>query len=102
MIKLKKKKYKKVVKKIGKFELLIYTFAAILLIASPITIVFMQATLSKVNIEVERVKNEIKTQEKKNESLSMKINELASLDKIIEVAYKQGLSYNNDNIKSVE
>ena len=62
----------------------------------------MQATLSKVNIEVERVKNEIKTQEKKNESLSMKINELASLDKIIEVAYKQGLSYNNDNIKSVE
>lgn len=32
----------------------------------------------------------------------MKINELASLDKIIEVAYKQGLSYNNDNIKSVE
>jgi len=99
---LKKKKYKKVVKKIGKFERLIYTFAAILLIASPITIVFMQATLSKVNIEVERVKNEIKTQEKKNESLSMKINELASLDKIIEVAYKQGLSYNNDNIKSVE
>lgn len=102
MIKLKKKKYKKVVKKIGKFERLIYTFAAILLIASPITIVFMQATLSKVNIEVERVKNEIKTQEKKNESLSMKINELASLDKIIEVAYEQGLSYNNDNIKSVE
>lgn len=99
---MKKKKYKKVVKKIGKFERLIYTFAAILLIASPITIVFMQATLSKVNIEVERVKNEIKTQEKKNESLSMKINELASLDKIIEVAYKHGLSYNNDNIKSVE
>ena len=99
---MKKKKYKKVVKKIGKFERLIYTFAAILLSASPITIVFMQATLSKVNIEVERVKNEIKTQEKKNESLSMKINELASLDKIIEVAYKQGLSYNNDNIKSVE
>ena len=97
---MKKKKYKKVVKKIGKFERLIYTFAAILLIASPITIVFMQATLS--NIEVERVKNEIKTQEKKNESLSMKINELASLDKIIEVAYEQGLSYNNDNIKSVE
>ena len=32
----------------------------------------------------------------------MKINELASLDKIIEVAHKQGLSYNNNNIKSVE
>ena len=30
----------------------------------------------------------------------MKINELASLDKIIEVAHEQGLSYNNNNIKS--
>lgn len=92
---------KKVVK-IGKFEKLIYTFAFVLLIASPFAIVFLQATLSKVNIEVEQIKKEIKTQEKKNESLSMKINELASLDKIIEVAHEQGLSYNNDNIKSVE
>ena len=32
----------------------------------------------------------------------MKINELASLDKIIEVAEEEGLSYNNDNIKVVE
>lgn len=92
---------KKVVK-IGKFEKLIYTFAFVLLIASPFAVVFLQATLSKVNIEVEQIKKEIKTQEKKNESLSMKINELASLDKIIEVAHEQGLSYNNDNIKSVE
>lgn len=89
-------------RKIGKFERLIYTFAFILVFSSPFAIVFLQATLSKVNIEVEQVKKEIKTQEKKNESLSMKINELASLDKIIEVAHEQGLSYNNDNIKQVE
>ena len=31
----------------------------------------------------------------------MKINELASLTKIQEVAEEQGLSYNNDNIKTV-
>ena len=92
---------KKVVK-IGKFEKLIYTFAFLLLLFSPFAIVFLQATLSKVNVEVEQIKKEIKTQEKKNESLTMKINELASLDKIIEVAYEQGLSYNNDNIKSLE
>lgn len=92
---------KKVVK-IGKFEKLVYSFAFVLLLVSPFTIVFLQATLSKVNIEVEQIKKEIKTQEKKNESLSMKINELASLDKIIEVAHSQGLSYNNDNIKSLE
>ena len=31
----------------------------------------------------------------------MKINELASLDKIQEVADSKGLSYNNDNIKTI-
>ena len=98
---MKKKKFKKVVK-IGKIEKLVYTFAILLLFALPFTIVFLQASLSKINIQVEQVKKEIKTQEKKNESLAMKINELASLDKIIEVAHEQGLSYNNDNIKNVE
>lgn len=98
---MKKKKIKRFAK-IGKFERLLYSVAVFLLIALPFTIVFLQATLSKINVQCEQVKKEIKTQEKKNESLSMKINELASLDKIIEVAHKQGLSYNNDNIRSVE
>jgi cell division protein FtsL len=88
--------------KYTKLEKLVYTITFLLVFASPFAIVFYQATLSKVNIDVEKVKNEIKSQEKKNESLEMKINELASLDKIIEVAQEQGLSYNNDNIKSVE
>ena len=95
------KKMKKVVK-IGRLEKLFYTFTFLLLVALPFMVVFLQATLSKVNVQVEQVKNEIKKQEKKNESLSMKINELASLDKIIEVAHEQGLSYNNDNIRIVE
>ena len=93
---------KKKKKNIGKIEKIIYTVAILLVFASPFAVVFFQATLSKVNIDVEMVKKEIKTQEKKNESLEMKINELASLDKIIEVAQAQGLSYNNDNIKTVE
>ena len=101
----KTKKREKIVKakvKYSKFERFIYTVTILCLLASPFGIVFFKATLSKVNIEVERVKKEIKTQEKKNESLEMKINELASLDKIIEVAEEEGLSYNNDNIKVVE
>ena len=73
-----------------------------MLLASPFAIVFSQATLSKINFEVEKSKKEIAYQEKKNESLNMKISELASLDKIQEVAEKQGLSYNNDNIKTIE
>jgi len=98
---MKTKKYKKVIK-IGKFEKLFYCFTFLLLVSLPFMVVFLQATLSKINVQVEQVKSEIKTQEKKNVSLSMKINELASLDKIIEVAREQGLSYNNNNIRSVE
>ena len=63
--------------------------------------VFLMSTLSKINYDVEKEKKEIATQEKTNESLSMAINELASLTKIEEVAKQQGLSYNNNNIKTV-
>ncbi len=88
--------------KLGKFEKLLYTFAIVLTVSLPISIVFSKATLSQINFEVEKVKKEIATQTKTNQSLSMKINELASLDKIEEVAKNEGLSYNNDNIKTVE
>lgn len=85
----------------GKGEKFIYTIAIILLLASPISIVFSKATLAKVNFEVEQAKREIKNQEKTNEGISMTIDELASLTKVQEVAREQGLSYNNNNIKTV-
>ena len=97
MLKLQKNKKKK----ISKFERLISLVALLLLVISPISIVFSKATLAKVNFEVEKEKKEIKTQEKKNESITMAIDELASLTKIQEVAEEQGLSYNNSNIKTV-
>ena len=93
---------KKKKNKCSKLEKLVYTITVLMIFATPFAVVFFQASLSKVNIDVEKVKKEIRSQEKKNESLEMKINELASLDKIIQVAQEQGLSYNNDNIKSVE
>lgn len=98
---MKKKKLMKKKVKMGKFERLLYVFTFILVLASPFVIVFSQATLSKINYEVEKSKQELSKQEKKNESLVMKINELASLDKIQEVADEKGLSYNNDNIKTI-
>ena len=88
--------------KMSKFERLIYTFAIVLAVSAPITIVFSKATLSQINLKKKKKKREISEQTKTNESLSMKINELASLDKIQEVAKNEGLSYNNDNIKTVE
>lgn len=98
---MKKKKYMKKVVRMGKFERLLYTFTIVLLVISPFAIVFSQATLSKINFEVEKSKKEISTQEKKNESLAMKVNELASLDKLVAIANVEGLSYNNDNIKLI-
>ena len=97
---MKKKRMKKVVK-MSKFERLLYNFTLVLLVLSPFGIVFSQATLSKINFDVEKVKKQISTQEKKNQSLAMKVNELASLDNIKSVALEQGLSYNNSNIKSI-
>lgn len=87
--------------RMSKFEKLLYTLALFLLVISPVSIVFSKATLSQINFEVEKQKKEIEEQQKTNESLAMTINELASLTKIQEVAEQQGLSYNNNNIKTV-
>lgn len=97
---MSRKKGKKKLK-MSKFEKFLYTIAVFLLLASPISIVFSKATLAKVNFEVEQEKKKIETQEKTNEGLSMTIDELASLTKIQEVAEAQGLSYNNNNIKTI-
>ncbi len=67
-----------------------------------ITIVFGQATLTKVNREVESLKRNITSQQKSNESLMMRRDELLSFDKIDSVAKQEGLAYNNNNIKTAE
>ena len=41
---------------------------------------------------------DIKEQKEVNQSLTMKINELASLENVNVVANQVGLAYNNDNI----
>ena len=78
--------------KMSRFEKLLYTFAIFLLLIAPVSIVFSKATLAQINFEVEKQKKQIEEQSKKNESLAMTINELASLTKIQEVEQDQGLS----------
>ena len=84
-----------------KGEKFIYAIIFLLLIAVPVANVFTKALLSESNIQVEQLKNKINNQENLNESLSMQINELASLDKIQEVAKEIGLNYNYDNVKVI-
>lgn len=74
----------------------------LLLVSAPVLIVYSKSTLSKSNIEVERIKNKIEKQETINESISMKINELASLSNIQDIAKEFGLSYQNENIVVVK
>ena len=88
--------------KLTKFEKIIYFFAILLLITSPMVIVFTKSTLSEINYKVEKMKKSVSAQEKTNEGLEMKINELASLDNIRDAIKKEGLTYNNENIKNIE
>ena len=73
----------------------------IALVAIPLIRVVTMARLSETNIEVEKLQNSISEQETINESITMQINELASLDKIREYAKEAGLSYENNNIKTI-
>ena len=96
------KKKKKKTRQLTHFEKFLYFITIILLIISPLIIVFEKSTLSKMNYDVEKIKKKISSQEKENESLQMKINELASLENIQKVIHDVGLEYNNDNIKNID
>ena len=84
-----------------KIERMLYIVVICLVLLLPVGLVFSKATLSKLNIEVERLKREINNQEKKNQSLVMKVNELSSLENIQIIAQGMGLRYNNDNIRII-
>ena len=85
-----------------KGEKVMYFVIVLVAVLIPISNVFTSALLSKTNIQVEKLKNQIDKQTSNNESLSMQINELASLENIQAVASEYGLSYINDNIKTIE
>ena len=97
MKKNKKDKTAKLIKRERKFTVL----GAIVLFAIWVVSFFVKNTLSSVNVEVERLAREVKKQKETNQSLTMKINELASLENINTVANQQGLAYNNGNIRIV-
>lgn len=84
-----------------KIEKVLMRLCVLFLLLIPASDVFGKAMLSKSNIEVERLKKEIQVQTRKNQSLTMKVNELRSFDNIQAVASNQGLAYNVANIKVI-
>ena len=83
---MKKKKKNKV--KFTKFEKFLFVITAIVSLSYPFMSVFAKSTLSEMNYKLENSKAKIAEQNKNNESLKMKINELASLENLESVAKK--------------
>ena len=94
-----KKKRKK--KGSNKLEKLIYKSFVLTTVILIVGIIYSRAALGKINLEVQELSDIIKDESEDNQSLVMKINEMVSLDKIQQVSEELGLTYNNDNIKSV-
>ena len=89
---------KKSVMKMQSIQKKYITVGSVFLLCLWVVSFFAKITLSSINIEVEKLNKQVTKQEKTNQSLSMKINELASLENIQAVANNEGLAYNNNNI----
>lgn len=93
------KKTKKL--KLLKGEKFMYGLIIMLLLAIPMFNVYTSSLLSETNNEVEKLKNNIESQKLVNQSLTMQVDELASLENIQKIAEEYGLSYVNGNIKII-
>lgn len=81
-----------------KLDTTLYLFATISLLCIFLVKIFGGAEVSHLNMSIEKVKYNINEQSKKNESLTMKVNELTSFENILAVVKEMGLEYNNENI----
>jgi len=86
------------INKLTKGEKLLYGIGLFSLIAIVFIQVFCGASIGNLNLSVEKIKGDIKNEEKKIESLNMKVSELTSFDNVKGVVKDMGLAYNNDNI----
>ncbi len=85
-------------KRMTRGEKLLYTLGVGATLMTIVIQIFCGASIGHLNLSVEKVKYEIDEQSKKNESLTMKVNELTSFDNVKDIVKEMGLSYNNDNI----
>ena len=87
--------------RVSKIERFMYISFILMSLILVVGIILTKATLSQVNLEVQKLNNKIKSQKEDNQSLVMKINEMVSLENIQEVSNEYGLAYINDNIKTI-
>lgn len=97
-----KRKTRKRVAKLTKGERFLYTLGIMAFFSSLIIKVFCGASISNLKINIEKMDYKIKNQEKKNQSLTMQVNELTSYENINSILKDMGLSYNNENIVVID
>lgn len=93
---MKKDKTRRV--KMTKGERMIYVLGSMCLVGVLIVKIFCGASISNLQLNIEKINYEINNENKKIESLSMKVSELTSFENVKGVVKDMGLSYNNENI----
>lgn len=92
---------KKKKKGITRGEKMLYKVSTFMVIFLVIGIILSKSSLSQINVELQKLENQVANKSDENQSLVMKINEMVSLEKIKHISNEQGLTYNNENIKTV-
>lgn len=84
--------------RLTKGEIALYRLGAICLFFTIVIKVFCGASISNMKIDIEEFSYKIESQEKKNQSLVMQVNELTSYENLNNVLKEMGLAYNDENI----
>ena len=96
-----KKSTRKVVR-LTKGEKMLYTLGFLCIVFTIVIRVFSSASISNLKMDIEKISYKIEKQEKKNQSLTMQVNELTSYENLNSVLKEMGLAYNNENIVVVK
>ena len=92
------KKNTKNIIRLTKGEKLLYTLGVFCIVATIVLKVFSSASISNLKMNIEEISYKIENQGKKNQSLTMQVNELTSYENLSNVLKEMGLAYNNENI----
>ena len=79
-----------------KLDTTLYLFATLALVCIFLVKIFGGAEVSHLNMSIEKTKHSISEQSKKNESLTMKVNELTSFENILAVVKENNHPEFND------
>ena len=89
-------------RRITRGEVLVYTLGTLCFLFTIAVKVFASASISNLKMDIEKINYKIESQEKKNQSLVMQVNELTSYEKLNGIIKEMGLAYNNENIKVIK